>query len=101
MKRNQITDPSELEFGNNFRTLAADFARNGSVPSSVKPYTGNDQWTYLSKNEIQTRQLYKKVCDLYDRIDLYLNTDEHGAFKCLKIYWYFQDSITLCQWFGI
>ena len=72
MKRNQITDPSELEFGLNFRTLAAEFARNGSVPSSVKPYTGNDQWTYLSKNAIETRELYKNVCDLYDKIDLYL-----------------------------
>ena len=72
MKRNQITDPSELEFGYNFRSLTADFARNGSVPNSIQPYTGNNQWTYLSKNGIETRELYKNACDLYDRIDLYL-----------------------------
>ena len=72
MKRNQITDQSELEFGFNFRSLTANFVRNGSVPSSVKPYAGNNQWTYLSKSLIETRELYKNVCDLYDRIDLYL-----------------------------
>ena len=74
MKRDQISDTDELQFGERFRTMTADFVKTGasSLPTNLRPYSGNDQWTYLSKKSIETRQLYKDVCDLYDQIDLYL-----------------------------